>query len=85
MNTLTRAACGLLLAATGWLPALSHAMERPNILLVFTDNTGWGDWGPYGGGALRGASSPRIDQLAAEGLTLLNFNTEPQCTPAALR
>ena len=82
MSTLTRAACALLLATTSWLPALSQGMERPNILLIFTDNTGWGDWGPYGGGALRGAPSPRIDRLAAEGLTLLNFNTEPQCTPS---
>ncbi len=55
---------------------------KPNILLILTDNTGWGDWGPYGGGALRGAPSPRIDQLAREGMLLQNFNTEPQCTPS---
>ena len=55
---------------------------KPNILLILTDNTGWGDWGAYGGGALRGAPSPHIDQLAAEGMRLQNFNTEPQCTPS---
>lgn len=82
MSALARVSCVALLAAISWLPALSHGAERPNILLIFTDNTGWGDWGPYGGGELRGAPSPRIDQLAAEGLTLLNFNTEPQCTPS---
>ena len=60
----------------------AHADVKTNILLILTDNTGWGDFGPYGGGALRGAPSPRIDQLAEEGLTLLNFNTEPQCTPS---
>lgn len=54
----------------------------PNILLILTDNTGWGDWGVYGGGALRGAPSPRIDKLASEGMRLQNFNTEAQCTPS---
>lgn len=55
---------------------------QPNVLLILTDNTGWGDWGAYGGGALRGAPSPRIDQLAAEGMRLENFNAEAQCTPS---
>jgi arylsulfatase A-like enzyme len=56
--------------------------NAPNILLILTDNTGWGDWGAYGGGALRGAPSPRVDRLAEEGMLLQNFNTEPQCTPS---
>lgn len=60
----------------------AHADTNPNILIILTDNTGWGDWGPYGGGDLRGAPSPQIDQLAQQGMTLLNFNTEPQCTPS---
>ena len=59
-----------------------YAQEQPNILLVLTDNTGWADWGAYGGGELRGAPSPRIDALAEDGMRLLNFNTEPQCTPS---
>jgi len=50
--------------------------------LILLDNTGWGDFGCYGGGALRGAPSPRIDKLASEGILLQNFNTEPQCTPS---
>ena len=36
----------------------------------------WDEVGCYGGGVLRGASTPRIDQLAAEGMRLLNFNVE---------
>lgn len=54
----------------------------PNIVLIFMDNVGWGELGCYGGGILRGAPTPRIDRLAAEGLRLLNFNVEPQCTPS---
>src|SRR5262249_27176744 len=38
--------------------------------------------GCYGGGILRGAPTPRIDKLAAEGYRLLNFNVEAQCTPS---
>jgi arylsulfatase A-like enzyme len=56
--------------------------RRPNIVFILTDNTGWGDWGPYGGGVMRGAASPNVDRLAAEGMRLENFNTEPQCTPS---
>ena len=71
------------LTATLFMPSASFAQDqKPNILLILTDNTGWGDLGPYGGGALRGAPSPRIDKLAKEGLVLQNFNTEPQCVPA---
>jgi arylsulfatase A-like enzyme len=31
---------------------------------------------------LRGAPTPRIDKLADQGLKLLNFNVEAQCTPS---
>jgi arylsulfatase A-like enzyme len=61
-------------------PAL--AQEQPNVVLVFMDNFGWGEPGFNGGGVTRGAATPRIDQLAAEGLRLTNFNVEVQCTPS---
>jgi arylsulfatase len=54
---------------------------RPNIVLILADNLGWGEPGCYGGGALRGAPTPRIDKLASEGLRLLNFNVESDCVP----
>jgi arylsulfatase len=70
-------ACGLL---CGFGPA--QAQEKPNIVLVFMDNFGWGEPGFNGGGIIRGAPTPRIDSLAAEGLRLTNFNVESQCTPS---
>lgn len=54
---------------------------RPNIVIMMVDNLGWGELGCYGGGILRGAATPRLDRLASEGMQLLNFNVEPQCTP----
>ena len=56
--------------------------KQPNIVFFLWDNLAWGEVGCYGGGVLRGAPTPRIDALAAEGLQLLNFNVEAQCTPS---
>jgi len=65
------------------IPLASHAQDgQPNIVLVLMDNFGWGELGTYGGGVLRGAATPRIDSLADEGMKLLNFNVEAQCTPS---
>jgi len=58
------------------------ATPKPNIVFMLTDNLGYGEVGCYGGGILRGAATPRIDRLAGEGLRLLNFNVESQCTPS---
>src|SRR5262245_63578496 len=67
-----------------WFGALGVAGEqaapasRPNGVLMFPDNLGWGEVNVYGG--VRGAITPRLDRLAAEGLRLNNFNVEFSCT-----
>jgi Sulfatase len=58
------------------------ADTNPNVVFILADNVGYGDLGPYGGGELRGAPTPRIDQLAREGLRLTQFLVEPGCTPS---
>ena len=50
---------------------------KPNIVFVLCDNVGWGDFGVYGGGT----PTPRIDQLAGEGIRFNNYTVEAQCTP----
>jgi arylsulfatase A-like enzyme len=55
---------------------------KPNIVFILMDNLGYGELGVYGGGITRGAPTPRIDHLAAEGMRLTNFNVEAQCTPS---
>jgi arylsulfatase A-like enzyme len=60
----------------------SAQQQKPNILFILADNTGYGDIGVYGGGELRGTPTPRIDQLAAEGLRLTQYLVEPACTPS---
>jgi arylsulfatase len=58
------------------------AEKQPNVVLVLMDNFGYGEIGVYGGGAMRGAPTPRIDSIAREGLQLTNFNVEAECTPS---
>ncbi|KAL3470742.1 alkaline phosphatase-like protein [Aspergillus californicus] len=60
---------------------MSKDPQKPNIVLILADNLGWGELGCYGGGVLRGAATPRIDNLATEGLLLHNFNVESDCVP----
>ena len=66
------------------VPVLAQAQgtSKPNILFMLVDNLGYGELGVYGGGATRGAPTPRIDKLASEGLRLTNMNMEAQCTPS---
>src|SRR5215468_7509329 len=62
--------------------ALAADGQKPNIVFILMDNLGYGEVGSYGSGILRGAPTPRIDKLATEGMRLLNFNVEAQCTPS---
>ena len=64
-------------------PTISQAQtDKPNIVYFLVDNLGMGELGTYGGGVLRGAATPRIDEFADEGMKLLNFAPETQCTPS---
>jgi arylsulfatase A-like enzyme len=54
---------------------------RPNIVIMLADNMAYMDPGCYGGGDVLGAPTPRMDQMAREGLRLTSFYSETQCTP----
>lgn len=83
MDRMTRRSLGgVALGAAAGAAAQSPRPSKPNIIVVLMDNLGWGELGVYGGGILRGAPTPRIDRLAAEGTRLLNFNVEAQCVPS---
>ncbi len=62
-------------------PRLSAASEppRPNILIIFTDDQGYGDLGCYGS---KTNKTPRMDQLAKEGTKFTNFYSQHVCGPA---
>lgn len=57
------------------------AAKKPNIVLIVSDDTGYGDLGAYGGGKGRGIPTPSFDRLAAEGMTFFHAYGQPSCTP----
>ncbi len=82
MSKRTRALIsGIALLAGFGLADAASAAEKPNILFIVSDDTGYGDLGPYGGGEGRGMPTPNIDRLASEGMTFFSFYAQPSCTP----
>ena len=80
-------AAGVLTAAValGSDGALAELPQRkPNIVVIMTDDVGWGDLGSYGGGAMRGAPTPNLDRLAAEGMRFVNYYGQASCTACCL-
>src|SRR2546423_4010823 len=59
------------------LPPSARA-ARPNVLLILTDDQGYGDLGCNGNSAIQ---TPRLDQLSREGMRFTQFYVEPVCTP----
>jgi arylsulfatase A-like enzyme len=59
--------------------AATAADERPNFVVIFTDDQGYGDLSCYGSHTLQ---SPRIDQLAKEGTRFTNFYAQVVCGPS---
>lgn len=53
--------------------------ERPNILIIFTDDQGYGDLGCYGSPNL---STPTLDQLAKDGTRFTSFYAQCVCGPS---
>ena len=58
-------------------PAGAQA-QKPNIILILSDDFGYGDSGPYGGGPGRGMPTPTIDRLADEGMTFFSFYAQAE-------
>jgi len=76
----------LSLALSG-IPAMAGAdagkapVQKPNIILILSDDFGYGDAGVYGGGPGRGMPTPNLDRMASEGMTFFSFYAQPSCTP----
>ncbi len=51
----------------------------PNIVIIFTDDQGYGDLGSYGSET---TDSPRLDQLAGEGTRFTSFYAQVVCGPS---
>ena len=64
----------LLVASTG--PSVA-APERPNIVVIFVDDLGYADIGPFGATKQK---TPHLDRMAAEGMKLTSFYAAPVCS-----
>ena len=79
-GSLGAVAVALMLVAPG-LTAAQAPQQKPNIILILSDDFGYGDSGPYGGGPGRGMPTPSLERLADEGMTFFTFYAQPSCTP----
>jgi arylsulfatase A-like enzyme len=52
---------------------------RPNLVLIFADDLGYGDVGPFGSTKNR---TPNLDRMAREGMKFTSFYAAPVCTPS---
>jgi len=69
-----------LAASTIPLPSLCAADEpdRPNVILIMTDDQGYGDFGFTGNPVIR---TPNLDRMAAESARMTNYYVHPVCAP----
>ena len=79
-NQIRRTAAGLAIALA--LPQMAHAEglegSRPNIILVLTDDQGYGDLGCHGHPYLK---TPNMDKLHAQATRFTDFHASPTCAP----
>ncbi len=82
MSNHTRRILGILSALFGLAVAAQAAeplaASRPNIVLVMTDDQGYGELGCHGNPILK---TPNLDHLHAESLRFTDFQVSPTCSP----
>lgn len=59
----------------------TNTSSSPNIILIIADDMGWDVFGNYPGFNGIKANTPTIDSLAMEGISFLNFWSNPTCAP----
>ena len=52
--------------------------RRPNVIIIVTDDQGYGDLSCHGNPILR---TPNLDRLHSESVRLTDFHAAPMCTP----
>ena len=65
------------LATSLFLAASLSAAPTPNVVLIFIDDMGYGDIGPFGSTKNR---TPNLDRMAQEGMKLTSFYAAPVCS-----
>lgn len=73
---MARRFCACALMCVGLVSPTTAVEGPPNIIVVMTDDQGYGDLGCYGSPNIR---TPNIDRLAAEGMRFTSFYAAPFC------
>ena len=61
-------------------PSAALAQQRPNIVLIYADDIGYGDFGSYGATSVK---TPNVDRLAKQGIRFTNgYASSGTCTPS---
>jgi arylsulfatase len=68
----------LALIATAQAPAAATRPERPNVLLIITDDQGYGDFTAHGNPVLK---TPNLDLLRSQSVRFSDFQVSPTCAP----
>ena len=71
-------AAALLSAAAADYGECAEPARAPNLIVILTDDQGYGDVGVHGNEMIE---TPRVDRFAAEGVELTRFYTSPVCAP----
>lgn len=70
---------GMIVLLVGLLPGWAVAeLGRPNVILIMTDDQGYGDLGCHGNPILK---TPHLDRLHAESVRMTDFHVSAFCTP----
>ena len=80
MKTTCTLLAALLLGPLAVLHAAESELARPNIVIIFIDDLGYGDIGPFGATKQR---TPNLDRMAREGMKLTSFYAAPVCSVVA--
>lgn len=85
MQRICRTALFALLVITLYVAGAGHrsaatarAADKPNVILVMTDDQGYGDIGAHGNTMIK---TPNLDALYKQSLRLTNYHVDPTCSP----
>ncbi|MGJ8672676.1 arylsulfatase [Rubritalea sp.] len=71
-------ATSVLVFSTGFNSVTKAEAVRPNVILVMTDDQGYGDLGCHGNPILK---TPELDKMYSESVRFTDFHVSPFCTP----
>lgn len=76
MNLFSRTLIGLFVVSI--IGSTVHSADKPNVVIVITDDQGYGDLSCHGNPILK---TPQIDELYAESVRLKDYHVAPTCSP----